>query len=76
MHDQNQMANPSINVTERDEEILAVLKEEGRVNPFLIRERTGYDKGDINTTLAKFARHGWITQVTRGLYEFDTDPRE
>lgn len=76
MQKQTEMANPDLELNERDEEILAVLRDEGRVTPYLVRQRTGYDKGDVNTTLAKFARHGWISQVTRGLYEFKEDPRE
>jgi len=52
------------------------LKEEGRVNPLLVREETGLGKGDINTALTNFRAAGWVRRVTRGLYEFVDDPRD
>jgi len=53
---------------ERDREVLSVLAE-GRANPYLLREETGMDKGDVNTVLNRLGRGGYLTQVTRGLYE-------
>lgn len=73
---QDHMANPHIEINERDEEILEILKEEEKVTPLLVRRLTGYDKGDVNTTLSKFARNGWIQVRVRGLYQFEEDPRE
>ena len=52
----------------RDRDVLEVLTD-GRANPYLIREETGYGKGEINTVLNRLARAGYVEQVTRGLYE-------
>jgi len=57
-----------VELDDRDRDVLAVLAD-GRANPFLIREETGYGKGEINTVLNRLARAGYIEQVTRGLYE-------
>lgn len=53
---------------DRDHDVLRVLAD-GRANPYLIRERTGLDKGDVNTVLNRLGRGGYVRQVTRGLYE-------
>lgn len=55
---------------ELDEDDLKVLRsmEDGRANPFLIRERTDLDKGEVNTLLNRLGRRGYLRQVTRGLY--------
>lgn len=60
---------------ERDREVLAVMVE-GRANPYLIREETGLDKGDVNTVLNRLGRGGYVEQVTRGLYEITEKGRE
>lgn len=52
----------------RDTEVLESLTE-GRANPLLLRERTGLDKGDMNTVLNKLARGGFVRSPVRGLYE-------
>jgi len=57
-----------VDLDDRDSNVLAVLAD-GRANPYLIREETGLDKGDINTVLNRLARAGYVEQVTRGLYE-------
>ena len=57
-----------VELDDRDREVLEVLGE-GRANPYLIREKTGLDKGDTNTVLNRLARAGLAQQVTRGLYE-------
>lgn len=56
----------------RDREVLQVLYDEpvpGGANPYLIRQRTGLNKGDVNTVLNRLARQGLVRQVTTGLYE-------
>lgn len=53
---------------DRDRDVLEVLAE-GRANPYLIRDKTGLDKGDTNTVLNRLGRAGYVRQVTRGLYE-------
>lgn len=60
--------NADMNIDDRDREVLAVLAD-GRANPYLIREDTGLNKGDVNTVLNRLARAGYVEQVTRGLYE-------
>jgi len=60
-----------VDLDDRDSNVLAVLAD-GRANPYLIREETGLDKGDINTVLNRLARAGYVEQVTRGLYEITT----
>lgn len=57
-----------VDLDDRDSNVLAVLAD-GRANPYLIREETGLDKGDINTVLNRLARAGYVEQVTRGLYQ-------
>jgi hypothetical protein len=51
------------------------MSEEIRANPYLIRERTGFSKGEVNTAFSNLTSAGWVTKVTRGLYEFVEDPR-
>ena len=41
----------------------------GRATPYLIREQTDLDKGEVNTVLVRLGRAGYVRQVTRGLYE-------
>lgn len=60
---------------DRDRDVLHVLAD-GRANPYLIREETGLNKGDVNTVLNRLGRAGYLRQVTRGLYEITDDGRE
>jgi len=57
-----------VELDDRDQAVLDVMVD-GRANPYLIREETGLDKGDVNTVLVRLARLGYVEQVTRGLYE-------
>lgn len=57
-----------VELEDRDRDVLRVL-DMGRANPYLIREETGLDKGDVNTVVNRLARKGYVRQVTRGLYE-------
>jgi len=57
-----------VDLDERDYAVLRVMVD-GRANPYLIREKTDLDKGDVNTVLVRLGRAGYIQQVTRGLYE-------
>jgi len=70
------MVNRDYTPTETEEDVLEVLEEEWRVNPYLIRERTGHGKGAVNTALTRLTSAGWLKKVTRGLYEFVEDPRD
>jgi DNA-binding PadR family transcriptional regulator len=60
---------------DRDRKVLKVFTD-GRANPYLIRQQTGLDKGDINTVLTRLGRGGYIFQVTRGLYEITDRGRD
>ena len=64
------------NPTEKEEKIIDVFKEEQRANPYLLREKTGLNKGDVNTALKKLVSIGWVNKVTRGLYEWVGTDRE
>ena len=57
-----------VELDDRDRAVLEVMVD-GRANPYLIREETELDKGDVNTVLVRLARLGYVEQVTRGLYE-------
>jgi predicted transcriptional regulator of viral defense system len=70
------MVNEEYEPTDTEEQVLAVMREEWRANPYLIREETGLGKGTINTALSNLRAAGWIRRVTRGLYEFVDDPRD
>lgn len=67
-------AEQPVQLDDRDRAVLSVLAD-GRANPYLIREETGLDKGDVNTVLNKLGRHGYLQQVTRGLYEITDSGR-
>jgi len=69
------MVNESYEPSENEEEVLDVLRDEWRANPFLIREASGLGKGAVNTALTRLTSAGWVKKVTRGLYEFVEDPR-
>ena len=60
---------------DRDLDVLRVL-DGGRANPYLIREETGLDKGDVNTVLNRLGRNGYVEQVTRGLYRITIKGKE
>lgn len=55
------------------DDVLAVMRDEWRANPYLIREETGFEKGTVNTALVTLMRRGDVRQVTRGLYEYTGD---
>ena len=69
------MVNAAYEPTDREDDVLEIVREERRVNPLLVREETGYGKGDVNTALSNLRAAGWVRRVTRGLYEFVDDPR-
>lgn len=69
------MVNENYSPTEKEEAVLEVLRKENRANPYLLRDKTGLGKGDVNTALSNLRAAGWVVRVTRGLYEFVEDPR-
>lgn len=52
------------------EQVLEVMENEWRANPYRIREKTGLEKGTVNSALVTLMREGEVRQVTRGLYEY------
>ena len=64
-----------VELDDRDRAVLEVMTD-GRANPYLIREETELEKGDVNTVLVRLARLGFVEQVTRGLYEITEEGRE
>lgn len=70
------MVNENFEPSDADEAVLSVFKDYGFANPYLIREETEMEKGDVNTCLVRLTSAGWVEKVTRGLYEFVEDPRD
>lgn len=68
--------NDDYEPTENQETVLAVLKDEIRVNPLRVRNVTGMNKQRVNDALDHLTTAGWVTKVNRGLYEFVGDPRD
>jgi predicted transcriptional regulator len=64
-----------VDLDERDRAVLVVMMD-GRANPYLIREKTDLDKGEVNTVLVRLGRAGYVEQVTRGLYEITEKGRD
>lgn len=69
------MGNEDYSPSDTEDDVLDVLRDEWKANPYLIREQTGHGKGAVNTALTRLTSAGWVRQVTRGLYEFVDDPR-
>jgi hypothetical protein len=69
------MVNRDYTPTDTEDDIIDVMREERRANPYLIRQQTDLGKGDVNTALSNLTSAGWVRKVTRGLYEFVEDPR-
>lgn len=67
--------NENYRPSEREEKILAVLKE-GRANPTHLHERTDERRQYINRALNNLMNAGWVRRVTKGLYELVEDPRD
>lgn len=54
---------------EQELEVLDVLREEGRANPMLLREKTDLRKEYVSRALNGLQKAGVVRKVTRGLYE-------
>lgn len=66
--------NEDYEPTDNEEYIIDVL-EEGRATPKYLKERTGLNDQQINYALNQLQAAGWVTKVTKGLYELEADPR-
>lgn len=62
-------------LSDADRAVLETMRD-GRVNPLLVRNETGLDKGTVNTHLVRLSRRGYVRQITRGLYEITPAGRE
>lgn len=69
------MVNEEYAPSDSEDAIMAVLADEGRANPFLIREQTGLSKQVVNQALSNLTAAGWVEKRTRGLYDYVEDPR-
>ena len=54
---------------ENEQAVLDVLREEGRANPYLIREKIDLRKEYVSKALTGLVKAGVVKKVTRGLYE-------
>jgi len=70
------MVNENHEPTDDEDAVIRLLAEEGRANPYLIREETGLAKQNVNEALKQLQAAGWVEKRTRGLYDFVEDPRE
>lgn len=70
------MVNEDYDPDAVEDAVMAVLRREQRANPYLIREQTDdISKQAINNALRNLCAAGWVTKVTRGLYDYVDDPR-
>ena len=69
------MVNKSYSPSEKEERVLACLKE-GRVTPKLLKEEFDLNDQQVNYALSQLIAAGWVRKVTTGLYELVEDPRE
>lgn len=54
---------------EEEEQVLNVLRAEGRANPMLIREHTGLRKEYVSRALGGLRKAGVVDKATLGLYD-------
>lgn len=71
----NEMVNEGYSPSEKEERVLACLKE-GRVTPKLLKEEVDLNDQQVNYALNQLIAAGWVRKVTTGLYELVEDPRE
>lgn len=69
------MVNEDYSPSEKEERVLACLKE-GRVTPKLLKEKIDLNDQQVNYALNQLIAAGWVRKVTTGLYELVEDPRE
>lgn len=77
------MVNENYSPSEREEEILELLKAGrdegnpwGRVTIKYVTEHTGIRRQYVNRDLGSLVSAGWVTKPVTGLYELVEDPRE
>lgn len=55
---------------ENEQAVLDALREEGRANPMLLREKTDLRKQYVNDALTQLQKADRVRKVSRGLYEY------
>lgn len=77
------VVNENYEPTEKDEQILAALKQGrdegdpwGRANPRWLIDETGMEKSNVEFCLRSLRNAGWVRRPARGLYELVEDPRD
>lgn len=74
--------NESYEPDEQEAMVMDVIRDEGRVNPMLVRQKTGLRKEYVSRAISGLQKAGWVRQVTvdgepvRGLYDCVGDPRD
>lgn len=58
---------------ETERAVLDVIREEQRVNPLRIRERTDIRKQYVNDALRQLRKLGVVNKVNKGLYEYNPE---
>ena len=58
---------------ENEQAVLDALREEGRANPMLLREKTDLRKQYVNDALTQLQKADRVRKVSRGLYEYAGD---
>ncbi|UHQ96446.1 hypothetical protein [Natrinema halophilum] len=53
-----------------EEDVLEVIRSEGRVNPLRVREQTDHRKQYVNDAFRQLQKLGIVQKVNRGLYEY------
>lgn len=70
------MVNENHEPSDDEDAVIAVLADEQRANPYLLREETGLRKQAVNEALKQLVAAGWAKKRTRGLYDYVDDPRD
>lgn len=66
----NSAGNREYELDELEREIVAILKEEKRVNPLRLRKITGTRKQYVNEALQQLKKAGFVKRINTGLWEY------
>lgn len=72
------MGNPDYEPDEYEEQILDFMRDEpgGRVTNRHVRKQLDFPAERVDNSLNNLRKAGWVKRITRGFYEFRTDPRQ
>ena len=68
--------NPDYELSDNEIDVLELFKEHGRLRPVDVYEDLGFDASSGHHYINRLNAAGWISKPTRGLYQFECDPRE